>query len=196
MNQRLLATAGAELESLGEQPLVQSDISSHTQIIRLTQRKCQTVDRRSGNGNREAANHVKIGAGEEPRMDANEPGKEWFRKWKGGVPDAAVERGSVGRHSVLLVVVRRQECPRHSGAAFGDGHRSCHRLSIPVDTRRQFRQDRQYRSSRTRTSTSGAQNHKSQILNHKLPAPLLSRVTPCMDMMYSSNINGQASDNL
>ena len=130
-------------------------------------------------------------------MDANEPERMVQERKGEAVPDAAVERGSVGQTFLsALVVVRRQECPRHSGAAFGDGHRSCHRLSIPVDTRRQFRQDRQYRSSRTRTSTSGAQNHKSQILNHKLPAPLLSRVTPCMDMMYSSNINGQASDNL
>ena len=46
---------------------------------------------------------------------------------------AAMERDSVGQTFLsALGDVRRQECPRHSGAPFVDGHRSCRHLSIPV----------------------------------------------------------------
>jgi hypothetical protein len=53
---------------------------------------------------------------------------------------AAMERGSVGQAFLpARACPRRQECPRHFGAPFVNGHRSCRHLSIPVDTCRQFR---------------------------------------------------------
>ena len=60
-------------------------------------------------------------------------------------PKKAGSAGQSGAGMPARAARRRQECPRHTGAAFVDGHRSCRHLSIPVDTRRQFRQCRRSR---------------------------------------------------
>jgi len=67
------------------------------------------------------------GAGEVP-AEARQPAG-------GGRPRlaAAMERGSVGQTFLsALVDVRRQECPRHTGAPFGDPVAACRYLSIPA----------------------------------------------------------------
>ena len=72
---------------------------------------------------------------------------------------------------------RRQECPRHTGAAVVDGHRSCRYLSLPVGS----------------TGSTGSTGLEDEDENHPPPATL-SRLTKCGDKVWRQGVETRCGD--